>query len=78
MSKDANRIEFYEKLEKCKTRTDIEGLIDIIDNDELYAIMIDKYNQILEFNKKAVDSELVKDIIKILQYTYLEFEKNSR
>ena len=73
-----DRIEFYEKLKYCKTRIDIEELIYIIDNDDLRELMLDKYNQILEFNKSKIDEKLVKDIIKILEFTYLNFEKKNQ
>ena len=75
MAKSLDRIEFYEQLDKCKSTKEIEDLIDIIDNEELYAVILDKYQQILEFNRNKNDDKLVKDIIKILQFTYLNFER---
>ena len=78
MAKSLDRIEFYEQLDKCKNKEEIENLIDIIDNEELYTVILDKYNQILEFNRNKNDSKLVKDIITILQFTYLEFEKKNK
>lgn len=74
--KSVDRIEFYEKLSECKSKSEIESLIDIIDNDDLRSIILDKYNQIIEFNKDKNDGTLVKDIIKILEFTYLKFEKS--
>lgn len=75
MEKDIDRIGFYEKLSECKTRLEIENLMDEIDNDDLHYAALDKYNQIMEFNKNKNDGNLVKDIIKILEYTYLNFYK---
>ncbi len=75
MEKDIDRIGFYEKLSECKTRLEIENLMDEIDNDDLRYAALDKYNQIMEFNKNKNDGNLVKDIIKILEYTYLNFYK---
>ena len=75
MAKSLDRIEFYEQLDKCKSTKEIEDLIDIIDNEELYAVILDKYQQILEFNRNKNDDKLVKNIIKILQFTYLNFER---
>lgn len=75
MEIDIDRIGFYEKLSECKTRLEIENLMDEIDNDDLHYAALDKYNQIMEFNKNKNDGNLVKDIIKILEYTYLNFYK---
>lgn len=68
-----DRMYFYEELQYCKSREEIKVLIDRIKNNELKNIMKDKYNQIIEFN----EDEDVKNIIKILEYTYLKFEKNT-
>ena len=76
MSNNIDRIDFYEKLKGCKTRSDIENLIDNIDNEDLYSAMLDKYNQIIEYNKNTNDNKLVEDIIKILEFSYLKFEKS--
>ena len=73
MEENLDRTEFYEKLSKCKSKIEIENLIDKIDNENLYAKILDKYNQIMEFNQGKDDEKLVKDIIKILEFTYLKF-----
>ena len=69
--KDIDRVEFYEQLSKCKTRQEIEDLIEIIEDDDLQIAMQDKLEQILEINK----NEDVKSIIRILEYAYLKFKK---
>ena len=71
MDKDIDRIEFYEKLSECKSKQEIEDLIEIIEDDELQIAMSNKLEQILEFN----ENEDVKSIIRILEYAYLKFEK---
>lgn len=76
MPNNIDRIDFYEKLKDCKTRSDIENLIDNIDNEDLYSAMLDKYNQVIEYNKNKNDNKLVEDIIKILEFSYLKFEKS--
>lgn len=75
MIEDLDRTDFYEKLSECKSKIEIENLIDKIDNENLYATILDKYNQIMEFNQGKDDENLVKDIIKILEFTYLNFYK---
>lgn len=75
MGKDEDRVEFYEQLCKCKTKQEIEDLIDIISNIDLYEIMLDKYNQAIKYNKRKNDGQLVKDIIVILEDAYLKFSK---
>lgn len=70
---DIDRIEFYEKLGDCKNRQDIENLIENIEDDDLQIAMQDKMKQILEINK---DEEL-KSIIRILEYSYLKYEKSN-
>ena len=68
---DIDRIEFYEKLSECKSRQEIEDLIEIIEDDDLQIAMSNKLEQVLEFNK----NEDVRSIIRILEYTYLKFER---
>lgn len=75
MEEDLDRTEFYENLSKCKSKIEIENLIDKIDDESLYATILDKYNQIIEFKKGKDDTNLVKDLIKILEFTYLQFCK---
>lgn len=70
-----DRTVFYGNLSKCKSKIEIEDLIDKIDNEDLYVKILDKYNQIIEFSKGKNDANLVKDIIKILEFTYLQFCK---
>lgn len=72
-----DRTVFYENLSKCKSKIEIENLIDRIDDEDLYVKILDKYNQIVEFNQGKSDEKLVKDIIKILEFTYLRFCKES-
>lgn len=60
---------FYEDLQYCTNRTDIEALIEKINDINLKESMTDKYNQILEFNP----NENVKSIVKILEFSYLKF-----
>lgn len=67
---DIDRIEFYKKLSECKSKQEIEVLIEIIEDDELQIAMSNKLEQILEFNK----DEDVKSIIRILEYAYLKFQ----
>lgn len=74
MNDDIDRVDFYEQLEFCKTNDDIIDLIDEIDNEDLHIAMLDKYNQILEFNK----NETVKNIVKILEFSYFQFEKKNK
>ena len=38
--KDIDRVEFYEQLNSCKTRVNIEELIDSIDNEDLFISQI--------------------------------------
>ena len=74
MSKDIDRIEFYEQLSKCESKKELENIIDNIDNEDLLEVIQDKYKQIIEFNQ----DEDLKSIIRILEYTYLQFEKYNR
>lgn len=71
MSKSNDRIEFYEQLSKCNSKGDIEDLIELIENADLLEVIEDKYNQILEYNQ----DEDIKSIIRILEFTFLKFEK---
>ena len=71
---DNDRNEFYKQLQYCKSRKEIEDLFETIENIELYEVIEDKYNQIIELNK----DEDLKNIIKILEYTYLNFENNKK
>lgn len=75
MEEDIDRIGFYEQLGNCKSKNEIEELIDNIDDENLYKVILDKYNQIIEFNKNKSDQKLVKDIVKILEFTYLNYIK---
>ena len=68
---DLDREGFYEQLSKCNSVKQLESLIDNIDDEDLHEKMLDKFNQILEFNK----SEELKNIIKILEFDYLNFCK---
>lgn len=69
---DIDRIEFYKKLSECKSKQEIEDLIEIIEDDELQIAMSNKLEQILEFNR----NEDVKSIIRILEYAYLKFQNS--
>lgn len=67
---DIDRIEFYKKLSECKSKQEIEDLIEVIEDDELQIVMSNKLEQILEFN----EDEDVKNVIRILEYAYLKFQ----
>ena len=47
MSKDIDRIEFYEQLSKCESKKELENIIDNIDNEDLLEVIQDKYKQII-------------------------------
>lgn len=64
--------DFLDKLNLCTTKTEVEALIEDIDDDSLYLSMLDKYNQILEFNK----DEDIKSIKKILEYKCMNFDSD--
>ena len=72
---DLDRENFYYPLKKCKTLKEILKLIDNIDDDDLQRIIMDKYNQYLEYNKQNnIDISV---LIVTLEATYLDFIKNN-
>lgn len=74
---DIDRENFYNRLKDCKESKDIKDILNLIENiddDDLQRIIMDKYNQYLEYNKqKNVD---IDDLIVTLESTYLDFIKN--
>ena len=72
---DLDRIQFYNQLGNCKSKKEIENLINNIDNENLLEMISEKYKQIIEFNKIEDEERLVKDIIRILEITYINFSR---
>ncbi len=75
MVDDLDRIEFYNQLGNCKSKREIEDLINNIDNENLLEVISEKYKQVIEFNKIEDEERLVKDIIRILEITYINFSR---
>lgn len=49
-----DRVKFYKKLNSGKTSLNNEELIDLIDSEDFEIVMLDKYNQVIEFDRKKV------------------------
>lgn len=75
MIEDLDRIGFYNQLGNCKSKKEIEDLINNIDSENLLEVISEKYKQIIEFNKIEDEERLVKDIIRILEITYINFSR---
>lgn len=62
--------EFIFNLNNCNTRSEIERLIEEIDDDQVCIKMGDSYHQILEVNQ----DENVRNIKKILEFKYVHMK----
>ena len=73
MIEDIDR-ELFNKLDFCNSREKVEKLIQNIDDEELYKVIKDKYEQILEFN----ENEDVESIKRILYFAYRNFKDSKK
>ena len=67
---DNDRNEFYKQLQYCKSRKEIEDLFETIENIELYEIIEDKYNQIIELTDLKYDKEFFDAVVSTDSYNY--------
>lgn len=61
--------EFLYKLEICKTRKEIEKIIEDCDDDNANKILQEHYEQIIKFNSE----EPIRNIINILIFVYRKY-----